>query len=395
MKVTEELNHSISKLSGKTIIITGAGGMLGLAFKNLISEHIDCNLLALTHQDLDITDSNSVMKLVEKNPDLIIHCAAKVDANFCEDNVNFSYENIVNGTKNIINLAKETGAKFFYPQSFLIFDGLLNPVDENTLPNPLSVYGKHKFQAEKEIIENLPNALVVRMGGFFGGYEKDKNFAGKFILHLIHLLKKGQPSQEVGDRVWQPTFTNDLAYNVLLLLAKDKCGVYNMASQGEASFYDLATEIVNYFKINDKIKILPVSAEEFKRKESALRPRRCILTNQRLNEEGLNIQRGWKESLHDYLNNNYFKELFNFDSILLKPFQSKYLGQLKNRVVMSPMSRGLADENHCCTLKVQEYFIERARKGIALMFAGGMIVHPTGDGYNNSLHMWNKLHSNS
>jgi len=83
------------------------------------------------------------------------------------------------------------------------------------------------------------------------------------------------------------------------------------------------------------------------------------------------------------------------NSILLEPFESKYLGSMKNRVVMSPMSRGLADKNHCCTIQEEEYFIERARNGVALLFAGGMMVHPTGDGYNNSLHMWNKEHSDS
>ena len=32
---------------------------------------------------------------------------------------------------------------------------------------------------------------------------------------------------EIGDRVWQPTFTDDLAYNSLILLANNKSGKYN------------------------------------------------------------------------------------------------------------------------------------------------------------------------
>jgi len=304
-------SNRLYQLSGKKIVITGAEGMLGSAFKSIILKQIDCELLALSHKTLDVTNLELVMKLVETKPDIIIHCAAKVDANFCEKNVNYSYNSIVNGTKNIINLAKATNAKVFFPQSFLIFDGLSNPVTESTIPNPLSVYGKHKLQAEKEVLKNLQNHLVVRMGGFFGGYKKDKNFVGTFCLHLSNLLKEDNKTQEVGDRIWQPTYTYDLAYNILVLLAEDKCGIYHMASHGAASFYDIALEITNYFGINEKIRILPVSAEEFVKKESALRPKKCILINKRLIEENLDLQRNWKESLHDYLNNDYFRRLFN------------------------------------------------------------------------------------
>ena len=304
-------SNRLHQLSGKRIIITGVEGMLGSAFRSIILNQIDCDLLALNHRDLDVTNSELVMKLVETKPDIIIHCAAKVDANFCEKNVNYSYNCIVNGTKNIINLAKITGAKVFFPQSFLIFDGLSNPVTESTPPNPLSVYGKHKLQAEQETFKSLQNYLVVRMGGFFGGYEKDKNFVGTFGLHLSNMLKERNKTKEVGDRIWQPTYTYDLAYNVLVLLAEDKSGIYNMASHGAASFYDVALEMTNHFGINEKIKILLVSADEFVKKESALRPKKCILVNNRLIEENLDLQRNWKESLHDYLNNDYFRRLFN------------------------------------------------------------------------------------
>ena len=75
------------------------------------------------------------------------------------------------------------------------------------------------------------------MGGFFGGEEKDTNFVGKITSHISKLIKQGEKKMEIGDRVWQPTFTNDIAYNSLILLANNKNGKYNMASHGSCSFF--------------------------------------------------------------------------------------------------------------------------------------------------------------
>ena len=50
------------------------------------------------------------------------------------------------------------------------------PITEKTKPAPLCKYGKDKLLAEENILKNCNNPLIVRMGGFFGGYNKDKNF---------------------------------------------------------------------------------------------------------------------------------------------------------------------------------------------------------------------------
>tara|TARA_A100000164_G_scaffold381184_1_gene431636 strand:+ start:917 stop:1960 length:1044 start_codon:yes stop_codon:yes gene_type:complete len=63
---------------------------------------------------------------------------------------------------------------------------------------------------------------------------------------------------------------------------------------------------------------------------------------------------------------------------------------LKNRVVMSAMTRGFADKDHCCTEEISKYYERRARNGIGLIITEGIIVHPSGDGYNNVTHMHSK-----
>ena len=295
----------------KNILITGAGGMLGSAFAEILIQK-GYSVRALDHTDLDVTDRAAVLAEAEHAPDWIIHTAGIVNADFCEENRNACFKSHVEGTKNVVLLAKQTGAKLFYPQSFLIFDGAESPITETTVPHPLSVYGEVKWDAEQIVHAMAPHALIVRMAGFFGGDEKDKNFVGKFTNHLRKCIKDGTRTIEVGDRVWQPTFTEDLARNSVALLEEDKEGLYTMASKGEASFFDVATAMVDILGLGDKLEITEVSAAAIEKKtnENARRPGYAEMENKRLMEEGLDNMRPWREALREYLDHSYFQEIF-------------------------------------------------------------------------------------
>jgi dTDP-4-dehydrorhamnose reductase len=300
----------LSLLNGKRIVITGGDGMLGTAFREIITSYTDNVILySFGKKDFDVTNYDNVKKISILNPDIIIHCAAIVNADYCEDNIKEATDVKITGTKNIIELAKTCNAKVFYPQSFLIYDGKESPISEMTEPNPLGTYGKLKYRSELILRQEMENVLVVRMAGFFGGKEKDKNFVGKIVPHISKLIKDGIIEINIGDRIWQPTYTNDLAYNSLLLLANDKTGVYCMASHGEASFYELTSHIMKILGIKN-FNINEVLANSVTKDERAKRPDKAIIENKRLQSEGLDRQRTWQESLEDYINQEYFKNLF-------------------------------------------------------------------------------------
>lgn len=302
--------NELTPLNGKTILITGGDGMLGTAFREIITSYTDSvNIYSYGKQSFDVTNYEHVIKHSRLNPDIIIHCAAIVNADYCEENISEATNVKINGTQHIIELAKLCNSKVFYPQSFLIYDGKESHICEATKPNPLGIYGNLKYQSEQLLRNELENTLVVRMAGFFGGKEKDKNFVGKIIPHISKLIKAGEKKINIGDRVWQPTYTNDLAYNSLVLLANNKSGVYCMASHGEASFYDLTCQIMKILGISN-FNIDKVLANSVAKDEKAKRPEKAIIENKRLQTEGLDRQRPWQESLEDYINQEYFKNFF-------------------------------------------------------------------------------------
>lgn len=299
---------NIGQLAPRKILITGGDGMLGRAFARQLKTHApDVQFKALGKNELDVTDAQQLGDLKDWiQGGWIVHCAALVNVESCAHHPNVARNIIVDGTRNAVELAKQTGARFMYPQSFLIYDGQLNPIPENESPRPLSLYGQLKFEAENLVKENIPDALIIRMAGFFGGDEKDKNFVGRIIPNIVNRIQNGQSTLEVGDRVWQPTWTEDLALNTLILMARECTGSYQMACHGYASFYELTAAIVEMMGWSHLIKILPVHSSAVSQNELGRRPNEAVLSCDRLNREGLDFQRPWAEALQLYLARPYF-----------------------------------------------------------------------------------------
>lgn len=82
------------------------------------------------------------------------------------------------------------------------------------------------------------------------------------------------------------------------------------------------------------------------------------------------------------------------DYFFLKPFQKEGLS-IKNRLVMSAMTRNFADKNHCATDLMREYYARRAKNGIGLILTEGTIIHPSGDGYPDVPYIYTDAHMES
>jgi len=303
---------TLANLAGKTFLITGGSGMLGRAYREQLERFAPAaKVHCLSKIQLDVRDPEAFEPYLNVRPDYVLHCAALVDADYCEEHADEGEATIVTGTRNVIEFSRCCGSKLLYPQSFLIYDGAEPLIVESTEPRPLCVYGRLKLQAEKLVLESLPRALSVRMGGFFGGGAIDNNFVGRITVHLAKLIRQGTTQIEIGNRVWQPTYTNDLAANSLLLLAADRAGVYCMASHGSASFCKLTKEILEQLEDSDRIDVRCVDASVLAARERAQRPLSAIMRNQRLQAENLDRQRTWQVSLAEYLNQPYFRNLLN------------------------------------------------------------------------------------
>lgn len=296
-------------LSSIPILVTGGGGMLGSAIADIAATRPHFVPHALSHHDLDVRDEAAVMKLADLVAGgWIVHCAAVVDVKRCAADPGEARAVIVDGTRNIAALARASGARVLFPQSFLIYGGGDGLIDETTPPDPLSLYGALKLQAETVILDMLDNPLVIRMAGFFGGGPLDKNFVGRIVPAMHRAMSRGDAVFPVGDRVWQPTWTRDLAENALHLMQLNADGCYQMAAHGEAAFHEVASEIATALGWDSRLRVEPVASALVAHEETGpeRRPDRAVMACERLRREGRDLQRDWRAALNAYLTDPYF-----------------------------------------------------------------------------------------
>ena len=82
-----------------------------------------------------------------------------------------------------------------------------------------------------------------------------------------------------------------------------------MVCIGSVKRSGVAKELLTILKLEKKIKINEVVSDYWKKEYFAPRPDSEMLINAKLNARNLNIMRGWKECLHEYVD-QYYKNYF-------------------------------------------------------------------------------------
>lgn len=215
------------------ILITGAKGQLGYDFQRLFDE-IDEKYIVTDRDDLDITDIEKVREFVkDKNITLIINCAAYNNVDKAEEEPEICKKLNTYAPRDLAIVAKEIGANYITYSTDFVFDGeKKTPYIEEDIPNPLSVYGKSKYEGEKEVFKVKLDSFVVRTSWLFGIANNN------FNKQVINWSKSKDELSIVDDQISSPTYSKDLAYYSWELIKTKKYGLYHLSNDGEASKYD-------------------------------------------------------------------------------------------------------------------------------------------------------------
>jgi N-ethylmaleimide reductase len=82
-------------------------------------------------------------------------------------------------------------------------------------------------------------------------------------------------------------------------------------------------------------------------------------------------------------------------SNLFAPLEQSRFISLRNRVVMSAMSRSFADQDRCATDDMAHYYARRAAGGAGLILTEGTIIDQSGDGWVNAPYIATKGHADA
>ena len=296
-------------MMNKKIYIAGCGGMLGDAFYNVFKNNYN-----LKCTDIDINDdwlSHLDFRNYEKynndvndfNPDYLFHLGAFTDLEFCEKNISDAYLTNTISVENAVKISNNLKIPLLYISTAGIFDGKKDLYDDWDAPNPICHYARSKYQAELFVEKNANQYLICRAGWMMGGGpRKDKKFVNKIISQI---KAKNKILNIVNDKMGTPTYTYDFANNTELLINSEYWGTYNLVCEGLTSRLEVTREILKFFKLEEKVKIIEVSSDFFKKEYFVNRPDSERLINFKLNSRSLNIMRDWKICLHEYLAKEY------------------------------------------------------------------------------------------
>jgi len=222
------------------VLITGAGGMVGTALRELCEASGD-TVYAYDRGNLDITNAEDVWRRVDNaKPDAVINCAAWTDVDGCETDEKRAFAVNAHGPENLARASREMNATFVTISTDYVFDGTKEGFyTEEDKPNPLSVYGRAKFEGEQRSQETNDTSIVVRTGFIFGRGGKN------FLSTIIERARRRESIKAIVDSYGTPTYARDLSQRLRELAELKRGGIFHVTnSGGGASYMEFAREAI-------------------------------------------------------------------------------------------------------------------------------------------------------
>jgi dTDP-4-dehydrorhamnose reductase len=232
-------------------------------------------VLGLRKRELDITDAGAVRTLIaDYRPGIVVNCAAWTAVDAAEAQEEAAHAVNGRGAGNLAAACAQVGAVMAQISTDYVFDGRAGqPYAETDEPAPLTAYGRTKLAGERAVLSLLPDdGLVIRTAWLYGR-------GGPSFVHTMIKLAGVQPSIDVvADQHGQPSWTADVADQVITLAAAGARGIYHATSAGQTTWFELARCVFELLG-TDPERVHPTTSEAYPR--PAPRPAWSVLGHDR------------------------------------------------------------------------------------------------------------------
>lgn len=243
----------------KTILITGANGLLGQKLVELLVQESTVDLIATAkgenrlpnsagyrYVSLDITDSGEINTVFDTyQPHVVIHTAAMTNVDTCETDQTGCELLNVTAVAYLIEACQKRDTFLCHLSTDFIFDGADGPYTEEAIPNPISVYGASKLRAEKLLEASSIRWAIARTVLVFG-IVSDMSRTN-IILWVKKSLEEGKQINVVTDQFRTPTLAEDLAMGCWLIAQKEAKGIFNISGSDFLTPYEMAIKTANFY----------------------------------------------------------------------------------------------------------------------------------------------------
>lgn len=269
----------------KRILVIGSNGMLGQrvveSFKGkpnielyLTSAEDDSYFKNLSYSKMDLTDKKQVKKIIKEfYPDVIINTAAYTNVDKSESEKELCWNVNVNGVEYLAKYAVVAHSHLIHISSDYIFDGKSGPYSETDLPNPISYYGRSKLASENVIKRFDIPATIVRTNVLFGNAKYGRP---DFVTWVVNSLTENKNIKIVTDQINNPTYLDDIAVAINMIVQSKKTGTFNIGGAELLSRFEFTKKIAEFFNLDFSL-VTPILTKELN--QPAPRPLKSGLIN--------------------------------------------------------------------------------------------------------------------
>jgi dTDP-4-dehydrorhamnose reductase len=287
------------------ILATGLTGLVGSRFTELLDEAYEFEHISLSN-GIDILDKDAVLnKALSSDASVVIHMAAKTNVDGCEEDKERDHEisdlksetekenfwrnektawavNVF-GTQNVVEACLKTNKKLVYISTDFVFDGTKKSYTEDEKPNPINWYAKTKYTGEKLIQNSGLQYIIARIAyPYRAMFERND-----FVRGLIEKLGKSEKLSMVWDHIMVPTFVDDIANALDILIRTEQTGIFHVVGSQKITPYDAAIKIAQEFGFDQSLISKTTRREYFLGK--APRPFCLYLKNDKIGKLGIEM----------------------------------------------------------------------------------------------------------
>lgn len=264
----------------KTVLVTGANGLLGQKLVRILAHDASLHTVATARQPLhasaqpvhfrilDITDKaqvNALMQVIK--PNVVINTAAATQVDWCELHRDECFRINTEAVSFLLKACEQIGSTFIQLSTDFIFDGTRGPLDESAPPNPINVYGLSKLKAEQLVMHSSIPWCIIRTALVYGVVKPLTR--PNIVLWVKESLEQGKKIQVVTDQKRTPTLAEDLAQGCYLAIKNNATGIFHISGEEMMSPFDLAVRTARFFSLDETL-IIPADFTSFR--QPATRP---------------------------------------------------------------------------------------------------------------------------
>jgi len=292
------------------ILIIGGSSFIGTNMTRSFSKNNDVKYSYFTNKPeiqngfkLDIRNKEETKEfLKEHSSDIVIISTALTNVDLCETSSNLANSINVQGTQNIVDACKEFQNKIVFISTSAVFDGRKSLYDEEDKPNPTSVYGSTKFEAEEIVRESGNPYLILRTDQPYGW--KENWHHTNSVLRVIENLKYGKSFKEITNWHNSPTYVPDFIHTVEKLLKGNYEGIFHLVGSDFINRFQWALTVANVFNFKKEL-IEKIDSSEL---DLSVKRTNVHLSNkkveEKINHKMIGVEEGAKMMFKEYQNFN-------------------------------------------------------------------------------------------